>query len=302
LIARHHAALAEWFRLTISPWEVLRFAHDKRLTYRLAAELGLDHPWTRYPANPQELAALDCSFPVILKPASKERLNAFTRDKAWKIEDRRALLARYEEACTIVAPEVIMVQDLIPGGGEMQFSYGALCQRGRPLVEVIARRTRQYPVDFGYFSTYVESVDQLGVEEPARRFLAALEYTGLVEVEFKRDPRDGRYKLLDVNPRVWGWHTLGGRAGADFPYLLWHQIHGRPVPQVRVPPGVRWIYMSVDLLAAGGEIRRNSLHLPSYLRSLRNPLEFAIFASDDPLPAVLDALLLVQRRRKRKLG
>ncbi|MBV9282369.1 MAG: ATP-grasp domain-containing protein, partial [Chloroflexi bacterium] len=81
-VARHHDALAERFRLTTPPWGVVRFAHDKRLTYQLAAELGLDHPWTRYPTGPEELAALDCAFPVLLKPAWKEHLNPFTQAKA----------------------------------------------------------------------------------------------------------------------------------------------------------------------------------------------------------------------------
>ena len=52
-------------------------------------------------------------------------------------------------------------------------------------------------------------------------------------MEFKLDPRDGRYKLLDVNARTWGYHTLGAHAGVDFPYLLYRSATGHPVPSVR---------------------------------------------------------------------
>src|SRR2546425_1189608 len=292
LVARHHTRLMEQFLLTVPPWEVIRWAYDKRLTYRLASELGVDYPWTCCPISREEVAALDCAFPVILKPAIKKGFNRFIHDKAWQVEDREALLRRYDEARALIDPCLIMVQELIPGAGEAQYSYAALCMHGRPLAWLVARRTRQYPIDFGRSSSYVETVDQPEVEEPAQRLLAAMRYTGLVEVEFKRDSRDGRYKLLDVNPRVWGWHTLGRRAGVDFPYLLWRLIHGEPVPEVRGRPGVRWVRMVTDLPAVVGEIWRGQLSPRAYLQSLRGPLEFAVFAADDPLPALVEVPLL----------
>lgn len=287
LFARHHATLASRFRMTVPPWDLLRWAYDKRLTYRLAADVGVDHPKTFYPRTLDELSKLDCPFPVILKPAFKRQSNRFTRDKAWRADDRHALATRYAEACELVDPDVVMVQELIPGGGETQFSYAALCADGRSLASVTARRTRQYPVEFGHSSSFVETFDQPAIEEPARRLLAAMRYTGLVEVEFKYDPKDGRHKLLDINPRVWTWHSLCGRAGVDFPYLLWCLLHGERVPELRGRPGVRWMRMSTDLAAASSEMVRGRLSLRAYLRSLKGPLEFATFAVDDPMPALL---------------
>jgi D-aspartate ligase len=300
LMAHHYERLAERYRLTTPPWDVLRWAYDKRLTYRLAAEIGVDYPWTCYPSSCEEIAALDCAFPVILKPAIKKGHNHFTYAKAWRVEDREDLLVRYHQACVLVDPSTIMVQELIPGGGETQFSYVALCEDGYTLAWAVARRTRQYPIDFGRSSTYVETIDQPEVEEPARRLLAAIGYTGLVEIEFKRDLRDGRYKLLDFNARAWTWHMLGGRAGVDFPYLLWRLIQGESVREVCAQPGVRWVRMMTDLLAAGQEIRQGRLSTHAYLRSLLGPLECAIFAADDPLPALLEVPLMAYNIWKRR--
>ncbi len=287
LVARHHARLADRFQLTTPPWDVLRWAYDKRPTYALAAAAGVDYPWTCSPASRQEVARLECSFPAILKPALKPSLNRFTRAKAWRVDDRQSLLARYDEACELISPNLILVQDLIPGQGEAQFSYAALCQDGQPIASVVARRARQYPLDFGWTSTFVETVDRPEVEEAARRLLAAMQYTGIAEVEFKRDPRDGRYKLLDVNARAWAWHTLARRAGVDFPYLMWRQISGETVPPVRARSGVRWVLMPVDLAAAVGEIWRRHLSPRAYLHSLRAPLESASFSVEDPLPGLV---------------
>ncbi len=288
LVARHHDILAKEFCLTVPKWEKLSWGCDKRQLNKLARELKVDQPWTVFPRDREEIAQLQCSFPVIVKPALREVYNPLTAAKAWRVDDRPSLIARYDEARSMMAPELIMIQEVIPGWGEAQFSYAALCQDGRPLASVVARRTRQYPMDFGRFSTYVETIDDPGVVQPSLRLLEAARYTGLVEVEFKRDPRDGRLKLLDVNPRVWGWHTLGSRVGVDFSYLLWRMVRGEAVPEVHGGPGARWIRMNTDFPVAILEIMRGRLTLGDYLRSLRRPFESAIFATDDLLPGVLE--------------
>src|SRR6202030_3254042 len=191
VLSQRHADLAAVFRVTFPPWDTVRWAHDKRLTYQRAAELGIDFPECYQPRDLQGVAQLDCRFPVVLKPAVHEQRNAFTRAKAWRADDRAALLARYREAAALVGEGAIVLQELIPGGGAAQFSYAAVWHRGAPAASLVARRTRQYPIDFGYTSTFVETIEQKDVEEEACRFLKSIDYSGLVEVEFKRDARDG---------------------------------------------------------------------------------------------------------------
>ena len=292
LVARNHAQLAARYRLTTPPWDVVRYAHDKRLTYPFAAEAGVEPPRTWYPRSRADVEALDCDFPVALKPAIKNGLNPLTAAKAWRVDSHSELVARYDEACAFTDPEVLMVQEVIPGDGAMQLSYAALCADGRAIASLVARRTRQYPMDFGRASTHVESIEDAEVEADARRLLERLRFDGIVEVEFKRDPRDGRLKLLDVNPRVWGWHTLCARAGIDFSYLAWRHANGEEVAEARGRPGVRWFRMSTDFPTVVKEIARRRLTVREYLRSLRGPRAAPIFAWDDPLPGVLEFPLL----------
>jgi predicted ATP-grasp superfamily ATP-dependent carboligase len=301
LVGRHHERLAQRFLLTSPAWDVLRFACDKRLTYTLADSLGLDTPSTWYPGDRAAAEALDLEYPVILKPAWKEGFNRLTAAKAWRVDDRDEMLRAYDEACTMVSPRTLMVQELIPGGGEAQFSYAALCDGGRPLASVIARRARQYPPDFGRASTYVETVGCDEVVAPSLRLLEALAFTGLVEIEYKRDPRTGRFKLLDVNPRVWGWHTLCGRAGVDFPYLLWLALRGEDVGRPSAQVGTRWVRTATDLPMAAKELLAGRMSLRTYLQSLRGPVEGAIFARDDPAPGLLELPLLASILARRLL-
>lgn len=301
LVARHYQALCKCYQLTTPPWDALKWLYDKRLSYRLAERVGVDHPWTMYPANRDEVAAGDYPYPVILKPAYRSRFNRFTASKAWRIDTREELLARHEEAEKLVDPGSLMIQELIPGGGESQFSYTALCKDGRPIASLTARRTRQIPMDFGRASTFVETVDDPTLAVTAVRLIEALRYTGIVEVEFKRDPRDGKLKLLDINPRVWGWHSLCGPAGVDYPYLLWLLTIGEQIPATKAEIGVRWLRMSTDAPTAIREVLRGRLSLREYLRSIRPPVAPAIYASDDPVPGVLEIPLLAYLVGKRVL-
>jgi D-aspartate ligase len=305
LASSHHKLLAEQYQLTVPPWEELRWACDKRLMHQLADQIGVDHPRTYYPRCREDLASLDLTFPVILKPSSREQFNRLTAAKAWRADDMTILLDLFDEACKLLPPEMLMIQEVIPGGGEAQFSYAAVCKEGHPLASLVARRTRQFPMDFGRASTFVETVDDPGIADPAVRFLKAIRFTGLVEVEFKQDPRTGQFKLLDINPRVWGWYSLCEAAGVDFGYLLWLLHQGHPIPEVRSRVGVRWMRMSTDFLTSLREIWHGRMSVRDYLVSFRGPKASGIFASDDPWPGMLELpslLYLLIKRAMRGRG
>jgi len=304
LVAQNRAALSATYRLTTPSMDIVRWTADKRLTHQYAAQLGLDSPWSYYPKDRRDVAQLDCRFPVILKPTVREVRNRFTQEKAWRADDRDMLLARYDEAAALVGERAIVLQELIPGGGERQFSYAALCDRGEPVAALTARRTRQFPIDFGYTSTFVETIEQSEVEAAARRLLHAFSYTGLVEVEFKYDARDGRYKLLDINARPWTWIGLGAIAGVDFPLLAWRQANGEPVMPVRGAVGARWIHVTRDFVATCQELLAGGgfAALAHYANSFRKPLTFATFAVDDPVPALVELPIVAGRVLARKLS
>ena len=288
LIAENHALLSQYFRVATPDWNTIQFAYDKRLTYQRAAELGMDFPASFRLRSVDEIESLDCRFPVILKPAYRKTNDEFTQAKAWKADDRDALRRLFKRAAALVGNDAIIVQEWIPGAGEAQYSFAALCDRGEAVVSLVARRSRQHPIDFGRSSTFVETIDQPDVEVLGRRLLKSLNYTGVVEVEFKYDRRDGHYKLLDVNGRFWTWAGLGLRAGIDFPYLAWRQAMGETVSAGRALPGVAWIHSSRDLVAAFQEMRAGNLTLRDYFASLRKPLISASFALDDPIPAIVE--------------
>ena len=302
LIARNHALLSQYFRVATPDWDTIRWAYDKRLTYARAAELGIDFPASFEPHSQREIERLDCRFPVILKPAFRAGDDEFTQAKAWKAETREQMLSLYQRATALVGNDAIIVQEWIPGSGEAQFSYAALCERGDPIASLVARRTRQHPIEFGRSSTFVETIERPEVQELACRFLRSINYTGVVEIEFKHDRRDGRYKLLDVNGRFWTWNGLGGLAGVDFPHLAWQQALGHRIAPARARAGVAWMHGSRDIVAAYQEIARGTLTVGSYLRGFRQPLAFANWAADDLMPAIVELPVAAWNRLTLKIS
>ena len=138
------------------------------------------------------------------------------------------------------------------------------------------------------------------LEEVACHFLSRIDYYGLVEIEFKLDERDGQYKLLDVNPRTWGYHSLGPRAGTDFPLLLFRDQLGESVEPVRAALGVKWVRLSTDLPTAVPELLAGRLGWRQYIGSLVSADVEGLFERDDPLPAFAELALLPYLYRTRK--
>jgi D-aspartate ligase len=291
-LARNRSLLTRSFRVPTPGWETIRHAWDKRETYRLAGELGIPTPRCWFPQEEDELGDLDLRGPVVIKPAIKEHFFYATKAKAWRANSRAELRELFERALAIVGPGEVMVQELIPGDGRQQYAYCALYSHGAPVATMVARRLRQHPPEFGRASTFVETVDAPEVEELAEKVLRRIGYDGLVELEFKRDPRTGIFKLLDFNARTWGYHTLAPQAGVDFPYLLFRQQLGQPVRLQRAQPGVRWVRLLTDLPTAVVEIAGRRMSLRSYLRSLRSADVEAVFSRNDPLPGLAELALI----------
>jgi len=290
--SRYRSELAEFFRVTTPDWETVKWAWDKKNTYDLALQLGIPAPHTWNPRSLEELAELYPRLPLAIKPAVKENFFYATGAKAWRADTPEELASLFQKASQQIKAEEIMVQEIIPGDGSRQYSYCAFFRDGRAHSSLVARRQRQHPREFGRAATYVESIEEPIIEELSERFLKHINYYGLVELEFKQDPRDGGFKLLDVNARTWGFHSIGAPAGVDFPYLLFADQVGQPAEPCRGRPAVGWLRLVADIPTALSEIFHGQLPLSSYIKSIRATKVESVFSKEDPLPSLGELLLL----------
>ncbi len=235
---------------------------------------------------------IDSDPPFVIKPAIKEHFIYSTKVKAWRANSRAELRELFLRAAQLVGPDEVMIQSMIPGSGNQQFAYGAFFKEGRALGSMVARRARQHPPEFGRSSTYVETIELPLLEDLSERFLRAIDYYGLVELEYKFDSRDQLYKLLDVNGRTWGYHTLGLGAGVEFPFMLYADQVGELVEARRGRPGVKWIRLVTDVPSGILEILAGGQDWRSYARSIANFNVEAVFSREDPMPGVAELFLI----------
>ena len=299
-LARHRERLSEYYRVTTPPWEIVRYAYDKMLTYKLAEEIGIPIPATHYPADVEELHRLEIRFPAIIKPSVKEPFYSRTKKKAILVENEQQLIDEFTWAAELTnKAQVLMVQELIPGKTDGLFSVGSLSRDGELLARIVAQRPRQHPMDFGHATTFAKTVAISELEDMAGKILAAIRYSGLSEVEFMFDPRDGKYKLIEINARPWGWHTLAIGAGVDLPYLSYLDMLGEEIKYNGYIPGVKWIRLVTDIPTVFSEISKGRMKLTEYLDSFKGKKQYAVWSLEDPLPFFMELALLPYLWKKR---
>ena len=291
-LARNRSTLSEMFRVPVPDWSTVHWMLDKRNTYDLAKQLNIPIPKTWSPLTEEALDQIDSPFPLVLKPAIKEHFFYATKAKAWRINSRTELRLMFRRASELTGASEVLIQDMIPGDGRQQFSYCAFFKGGKAIGSMVTRRRRQHPHDFGRASTFVETIDLPALEALSKRFLRAINYYGLVEVEFKLDPRDGQFKLLDINARTWGYHTLGTHAGVDFPSLLYRDQISSPVEPCRGRPGVSWVRLLTDIPTGLLDIVGGRLHFRDFWQSLRDCHIDAVFTREDPIPGLVECALI----------
>src|SRR5262249_32956843 len=136
-------------------------------------------------------------FPVLLKPISSGPTALSMR----LVQSSDELLQHYD---SIENPWTtnLMIQEYIPGGDEMTWTFnGYFDRRGECHVAFTGRKLRNFPAYFGAASLGV-CVRNEWVEKTTIEFMKAIGYRGPLDLGYRYDERDGRYKVNDINPRV----------------------------------------------------------------------------------------------------
>ena len=109
---------------------------------------------------------------------------------------------------------------------------------------------------------------------------------------FSEEPKDGKYKLLEINARPWGWHTIASGAGVELPYLSYLDTLGEKVKQDGFTTGVKWVRLLTDVPTAIGEILQGEMKITDYISTLSGKKQYAVISMRDPLPFIMEFLML----------
>jgi D-aspartate ligase len=299
VLSRNTERLERYYHLPFSGWDVMQRLHDKRAQLEAAWRADVDTPKTVFIDTPDEAEAAgrEIPYPAVLKPvdslAFKQRFHRHLLDVD-SPDDLRRVYPSVADLGTL------MLQERVPGGDDELFSVGTyLDARSRPLAVFTGHKIRQHPAGAGSARLGVSRWDT-ELADAGLRLLVELGYHGVSQVEFKRDARDGRYCLMEVNARHWMWHALSTACGVNLSLVAYRDAIGKPFLAPRQIDGLKWIVATKDTPLAAREMWRRQLSPKDWARSLQGARVDGVLSLRDPLPGIRNVgrvALQIARRR-----
>lgn len=311
LASRYRYELQKYYHYVQPDHETVKGVLTKDGLHKIAAQHNIPSP-QKFPAcsleQVQEIAD-KLPYPVILKPVFspswlRPEITALLREsfltgpsKVSYCEDPQTLLQKYSEIAQY--DPCMIIQEVIPGeDSRLGYFCFYLNRQSQPIATFAGIKERILPVGFGS-ATYVRSIYDPDLEEISLRLLSSIQYQGLGGVEFKRDPRDGQYKLIEFNARFGMWDSLSIRCGIDIPYIAYADALGWEVdPQFKYRENVRWVDFQRDVRAFIIYNRRKELSFGAWLRSFFHEKDWAFFTFEDWKPAWTSYRILIERQLK----
>jgi D-aspartate ligase len=291
VVARHRAQLEEWGYLPVeADDETLLAMLDKERTYELSRAAGVPTPATRTLRTRAEAeeAAATFDYPCALKPLHShlfaQAVESITK-KLYVVEGPEELLASFDEAQALGVE--MLVTEIVPGGDEDFCSfYSYLLPDGTPLFQLTKHKLRQYPIGFG-LTCYQETVWNPDVAEAGMAFFKGVGLRGVGNVEFKRDSRDGQWKVIECNHRFTLANEIIRLAGVDIPVIAYRRAAGLHVERIDSYRMVRMWNPIEDVKALRQYRAAGQLTVRQWVRSLMTRWHFPMFRLSDPMPTVV---------------
>jgi predicted ATP-grasp superfamily ATP-dependent carboligase len=293
---------------------------DKARMLEAAVEAGLSVPATAVVGSAADVepAVEKVGVPAVVKPVGRFILDAGRIARRGKFIDTfhiKAVRNTSEDSlrrCLRTAVDAglrVLVQEEIPGGAEKLDSLKLYADKNsEPLAFFFGKKVRQFPSDFGCGTLTVTRPPTPERARLAARFVKQVGYHGIASFEWKLDEREGTYKFMEINPRVWSWTLLCDAAGVNLPYIQYLEVTGQDVPRLEQRDDeVKWVELLLDigyyLTYRRGDHTGAPLSLGAWLRSLRGRREFAYFSRGDRRPGLVHlrrVALDIGRRALRK--
>jgi D-aspartate ligase len=266
---------------------------SKERFYARCDELGIAYP-RFWKCSPSDLMSLknEVRYPCLIKPSKVHEAKALMAGKkGWVAKDAAAFEKLAREIP--LGAGLLLLQEIVPGPESEITLYAAYFdQQGQPRQTFTGRKLRQYPPGFGSASL-VCSQSEPETQAIAERLLQAVGYQGIAAAEFKKDPRDGQLKIIEVNARPSLWFSLSTAAGKSMSLAAYHDLAqtGETVPERSQINGIRWRYAFKDLYSAWFYKTHSDFVLPApNIPSEPTPKNhvYAVYADDDRAPVSAD--------------
>ncbi|WP_306332862.1 ATP-grasp domain-containing protein [Streptomyces sp. KL118A] len=272
--------LTDCFLLPRTPGNVAERVADKATLAQVCAQAGVAHPTTLTPESAAEAAvAVDrLGAPAVAKWSRPWLLPRDTGLRSTTVigspHEAAALFDRRAEAGSR-----LLLQAFVPGAREADwFVHGCAGRNGVVRGGGTGRKHRSWPRSAG-LTVSGEWTANPALWSAAAQVVAALEYRGIFDLDFRRDAATGDFHLIDFNPRPGAQFRLfADGTDTDVVRALHLDLTHRPVPAPEPLPGRTFLVENYAPLAA---LRSRALPGP---RTAPAAGELAWHAADDPAP------------------
>ena len=285
-VANNSKQLSKYFLFPEISSDLVDSLISKEGMYHLALKNNVPTPKTIFPKKLEDVLRCvdEIFFPVMLKGIDGRRLQGRTGVRMVAVFDKDDLVENYKLLEDPDQPN-LMIQELIPGADDQVYIFnGYFNAKSECLAAFTGYKVRQFPIHVGCASLgeccWNEDVAKLTID-----FMKTIGYRGILDIGYRLDPRDGLYKVLDINPRVGqAFRLFLDESGIDVVRTLYLDLSGQKVPLIIPREGRRWMIEDWDFISCFHYYQEGTLKFREWLKSFRRLEEGAWFCWKDPYP------------------
>jgi D-aspartate ligase len=302
LIVEYADELKDYFIFpNISP-DTIRSVSSKRELHLLAKKHGIPTPEAFFPQSRSELEeyAKNAEFPLMLKPiCSHSRVGGGSN---FVVRTKDQLFKLYDQNEDVSNPN-FFIQEYIPGNVESSWMFdGYFNEKSECLFGMTGKKVLQSPPEAG--------VTCIGVTEKnnqvlanSKRFLSTLGYKGMVDIDYRYDKRDGKYKILDVNPRIGlTFRLFVGNNDLDVMQTAYIDLTEQSIPSCQFVYGRKFLVEDSYFFNFATQLSPSKLAKNQSLKFFTGAQETAYFAPDDLNPFMMMCLRTASTLSKKFSG
>lgn len=291
--------LSRYYRMLVPDRESLQSIIDKRNLMKIAKGCGINIPFTLDALPDHSINSLP--FPMLVKGSRGLAFFKKTHLKGIQVNDYYELQETCNSLSLVLESSEYMIQELIESDkNDHVISFTCFADNGEVKAYWMGQKLREHPIRYGT-ATLAQSVFEQQVLDEATPLIRQLRYTGICEIEFMRDKKDGFYKLIEINPRTWLWVGLAKECGVDYAKIGYRYVNGieQIYPQgYRI--GLKWQNRLTDFIFAFKAILSNQLSIAEFFYSLHGNKVYAVWSWKDIMPGIVFPLMsfyIAKRRR-----
>jgi predicted ATP-grasp superfamily ATP-dependent carboligase len=258
---------------------------NKNLFYKALEKYDIPHAETFFPSNISDVEKLSSKikYPCILKPFYSASFVLDFNIKAFIASNSKELITLYKKALS--KNHEVIIQEILPGNARDMYGLNAYYDKTFSSNRVFMyRRIREWPHGMGN-GCYIEGVKIPELERIISKFISNIKYYGIIDAEIRKDSRDKKYKLIEINSRCWMQCSLPAKCGLNIPYIAYLDSIGEKLKKPnKISENVKWLYLHEDICSSVKSILKRDLSIFDWIRSYKGEKDYSIFASDDIKP------------------